>query len=47
MKLAVKKLDFLILYIVASICTAGYLRNVILDVAAWLQNFKQDVATTF
>lgn len=46
MKLAFKKLDFLFIYLLASICAAGYLRNVMVDVAAWLQDFRQDIATT-
>jgi hypothetical protein len=47
MKLAVKKLDFLILYLVASIVAVSYLRNVMLDVATWIQNFRQEISTTF
>lgn len=47
MKLAFKKLDFLILYLVASIVAASYLRNVMLDLAAWIQNFRQEITTTF
>jgi hypothetical protein len=47
MKLALKKLDFLIVYLVASLCAAGYIRKVMAEVAAWLQEFRQHIATTF
>lgn len=47
MKLAFKKLDFLFLYLVASLVAASYLRNVMLDLAAWIQNFRQEITTTF